>query len=190
LHKVGGSKNVSTCRQPGPSHSSTAPTDRCSADASPSEENTMTSALRQTLIELFVIGLLAGFATVPAVAQEPEVAATLAFTEGPAVDQEGNLYFSEMTNQRIMKLTPPGALSVYREKSNNANGLVIDPEGRLIAAEGAESNRNGVRIPANRRITRTELRIGEVEISAEKFEGQPLRGPNDVTMHGKGRIHF
>jgi gluconolactonase len=150
----------------------------------------MTRAFRQALTELFVIGLLAGFATVPAVAQEPEVAASLAFTEGPAVDQEGNLYFSEMTNQRIMKLTPAGVLSVYREKSNNANGLVIDPLGRLIAAEGAESNRNGVRIPANGRITRTDLRTGKMEILADTFEGQPLRGPNDVTIDGKGRIYF
>jgi gluconolactonase len=123
-------------------------------------------------------------------AQEAEVAATLAFTEGPTVDTDGNVYFSEMTTQRIMKLSAGGVLSTYREKSNNANGLVIDPQGRLIACEGAESNRNGVRIVANPRVTRTDLRTGKIEILADKYQGMPLRGPNDVTLDQKGRIFF
>ena len=59
-------------------------------------------------------------------AQQVEVAATLSFTEGPAVDRDGNVYFTEIVNQRIMKLTPAGAMSVWRENSNVANGLLID----------------------------------------------------------------
>ena len=58
--------------------------------------------------------------------QAPEIATTVAFTEGPAVDRDGNVYFTELVFQRIMKLTPKGVLSVYREKSNNANGLLIE----------------------------------------------------------------
>jgi gluconolactonase len=126
----------------------------------------------------------------PALAQEPQVAATLAFTEGPTADRDGNPYFSEMVTQRIMKLSADGVLSTYREKSNNANGLVIDPEGRLIACEGAESNRNGVKIATTPRMTRTDLRTGKVEILADSFQGTPLKGPNDVTLDGKGRIYF
>src|SRR5262245_29374219 len=132
------------------------------------------AALTLTLIAI-------GTATPHLAAQQPEVATTLSFTEGPTVDRDGNVYFTELVWQRIMKLTPAGVLSVFREKSNNANGLLLDPEGRLIAAEGAESNRNGVRIPANGRITRTDLKTGKMEIMADKFEGQPFRGPNDVT---------
>jgi gluconolactonase len=106
------------------------------------------------------------------------------------VDRDGNLYFSEMVTQRIMKLSADGVLSTYREKSNNANGLVIDPEGRLIACEGSESNRNGVKIATTPRMTRTDLRTGKVEILADSFQGMPLKGPNDVTLDGKGRIYF
>jgi gluconolactonase len=135
--------------------------------------------------------LLAGLLIfTPAAAQELQVAATLAFTEGPTVDRAGNLYFTEMVTQRIMKLSADGVLSTYREKSNNANGLVIDPEGRLIACEGAESNRNGVRITNTPRVTRTDLRTGETELLAGSFQSMPLRGPNDVTIDGKGRIYF
>ena len=137
------------------------------------------------------LALLAGLLVfTPAAAQEPQVAATLAFTEGPTVDRDGNLYFSEMVTQRIMKLSADGVLSTYREKSNNANGLVIDPEGRLIACEGADSNRNGVKLTTTPRMTRTDLRTGKTEILADSFQGTPLKGPNDVTIDGKGRIYF
>jgi gluconolactonase len=135
--------------------------------------------------------LLAGLVVcTPAAAQEPQVAATLAFTEGPTVDRDGNLYFTEMVTQRVMKLGADGVLSTYREKSNNANGLVIDPEGRLIACEGADSNRNGVKIATTPRMTRTDLRTGKIEVLADSFQGTPLKGPNDVTIDGKGRIYF
>jgi gluconolactonase len=124
------------------------------------------------------------------IAQQPEAAATLAFLEGPTVDRDGNVYFVEMTTPRIMKLGADGVLTTYRDKSNNANGLVIDAEGRLIACEGAESNRNGVKVPANARVTRTDLRTGAVEVLATSYEGMPLRGPNDVTLDRRGRIYF
>src|SRR5262249_43235923 len=71
-------------------------------------------------------------------AQQAEIATSVAFTEGPTVDRDGNVYFSDIINQRIMKLSYDGNLSIYREKSNVANGLLIDPQGRLIACEGAE----------------------------------------------------
>src|SRR5205814_4725038 len=101
-------------------------------------------------------GSVRGAAPAAAVAQQPamEIATTVAFTEGPAVDREGNVYFTELVFQRIMKLTPKGVLSVFREGSNNANGLLIDPEGRLIACEGAESQRMGVTQTFKPQITR------------------------------------
>jgi gluconolactonase len=147
-----------------------------------------------TLVFQTAIGsvvLLSGLLTVNFTsAQELQVAATLAFTEGPTVDRDGNLYFSEMVTQRIMKVSADGVLSTYREKSNNANGLVIDPEGRLIACEGADSNRNGVKVATTPRMTRTDLRSGKIEILADSFQGTPLKGPNDVTIDGRGRIYF
>ena len=47
--------------------------------------------------------------------QAPEIATTVAFTEGPVADRDGNVYFTELVFQRIMKLTPQGVLSVFRE---------------------------------------------------------------------------
>jgi gluconolactonase len=126
----------------------------------------------------------------PASGQQPEVATTVAFTEGPAVDRSGNVYFTDIINQRIMKLGVEGVLSTYRESSNAANGLLIDPQGRLIACEGATFERPGVKVSGTPRVTRTDLTTGKVEVLAERYEGRPLIGPNDVTIDGKGRLYF
>ena len=114
----------------------------------------------------------------------------MAFTEGPAVDREGNVYFTDIINQRIMKLGLDGLLSTYRENSNVANGLLIDPQGRLIACEGAEFERPGVKLKGKPRVTRTDLKTGRIEVLADNYEGQPLQGPNDVTIDGRGRLYF
>jgi len=126
-------------------------------------------------------------------AQDLEVATFVSMLEGPAVDRDGNVYFTDILAQRIMKFSSAGALSIYREPSNAANGLLIDPQGRLIACEGAASataQRNGLTVTGKPRITRTDLKTGKIEILAEEHEGKPLVGPNDVTIDSKGRLYF
>jgi gluconolactonase len=122
--------------------------------------------------------------------QEPEIATTVAFTEGPTPDRAGNIYFTDIVNQRIMKLGTDGRLSIYREHSNAANGLVIDSQDRLIACEGALFERPGVRVQGKPRVTRTDLKTGTVEILADSYMGKPFEGPNDATLDSKGRIYF
>ena len=126
----------------------------------------------------------------PAPTSVMDTATTIAFTEGPAVDRDGNVYFTELVFQRIMRLSAAGVLTVYREQSNNANGLLIDPQGRLIACEGAESQRMGVLQKFKPQITRTDLRTGTIEVLADHHEGKPFVAPNDVTIDGKGRLYF
>ena len=111
---------------------------------------------------------------------EARPVAVVAFTEGPTVDAEGNVYFTEIRTARIMKFTPGKGLSAFRENSNRANGLIFDDQWRLIACEGGEKPR----------ITRTDMKTGEIEVLANSFEGAPFNGPNDVTIDGKGRIYF
>jgi gluconolactonase len=125
-----------------------------------------------------------------AAAQAPEIATTVAFTEGPTVDRDGNVYFTEIINQRIMKLGTDGMLSVYREKSNVANGLLLDPQGRLIACEGGLFERPGVKVKGTPRVTRTDLKTGKVDVLAASYQGKPFDAPNDVTIDGKGRLYF
>ena len=142
-------------------------------------------AVLAAAISLIVLGPVR-----PAVAQTPDVATSVAFTEGPAVDRDGNVYFTELVGQRIMKLSAKGLLSTFRERSNNANGLLIDPQGRLVACEGAESPRTGELVKYKPQVTRTDLRTGKMEVLADSYQGKPFVGPNDVTIDSKGRLYF
>ena len=143
-------------------------------------------------MKLLVPALTSIALLMPSVAapQQPEIATTVGFTEGPTVDRDGNVYFTELVFQRIMKLTPKGVLTVFRENSNNANGMLIDPQGRLIACEGAESQRMGVLQKFKPQVTRTDLKTGRIEVLADGYQGKPFVGPNDVTIDSKGRLYF
>jgi len=110
---------------------------------------------------------------------EAKVAATVAFTEGPTVDANGIVYFSEMRGSRILKYTPGKAPSTFRENSNGSNGLIFDSQWRLVACESNPP-----------RVTRTDLKTGQIEVLADSYEGKPFVGPNDVTFDGKGRLYF
>ena len=125
-----------------------------------------------------------------AAAQDVQLAATLTFTEGPAAAPDGSVYFTEIVNQRIMRLGTDGKLSVFRENSNVANGLLFDAEGRLVACEGATFERPGVKVSGIPRVTRTDLKSSKIEVLADSFDGKPLTGPNDVTIDSKGRLYF
>ena len=96
--------------------------------------------------------------------------------EGPAWSSDGSLYFTG--HNRIMRRTADGQVKVFREPSGNANGLLIDPEGRLIACEAS-----------NRRVTRTE-RDGSITVLADSFDGHRFNQPNDLTIDSRGRIYF
>jgi len=141
-------------------------------------------------------GLLLSFMVVIGIAgtaQELEVATAVSLLEGPTVDRDGAVFFTDIISQRIMKFSKDGVLSIYREHSNAANGMVIDPQDRLIVAEGAASataQRYGVKVVGKPRVTRTDLKTGKMEILAENYAGKPLSGPNDVTIDGKGRVYF
>ncbi len=126
-------------------------------------------------------------ATVPP--RPVDVAATIAFTEGPTVDADGNVYFTNLRTDRrgvsrILKMSLDGSVDIYREPSNRANGLIFDDQWRLLAAEGG----NGTDVLP--RVSRTNVETGEVEVVADHYEGKQLHQPNDVTIDGQGRIYF
>jgi gluconolactonase len=125
----------------------------------------------------------------PAVAAEAEpeatVATTVAFTEGPAQGPDGLIYFTDVTNNRILRFDPQTKKhEVFRADSNRSNGLLFDSEGRLIACEGSDAEHSAPRL------TRTDMTTGKVEVIAAGFEGKQFNGPNDVTIDSRGRLYF
>jgi gluconolactonase len=112
-------------------------------------------------------------------------AANLCFLEGPAWHAGGDLYFSDIAGSRILKRDAAGNVSVFRADSGRTNGNTFDGQGRLISCEGAEFGPGG-----RRRVVRTNLETGEVEVLAERFEGKRYNAPNDVCVDIHGRIWF
>lgn len=111
-----------------------------------------------------------------------QIEGRVAFTEGPAWHPNGNVYFTDIENNRIMRRDPTGALHIFRTPSGRANGLMFDRAGRLHACEG---NREG----GNRRVTRTNL-DGSVTVLTDRYQGKRYNAPNDLTMDRQGRIFF
>lgn len=142
-----------------------------------------------------VSGLLA--AELPDFAKTPMPAGLLApeakvesllyvsFLEGPAFDAAGSLYFSDIANNRILKMGAQGAVTTFRADSGRTNGNTFDVMGRLISCEGAEHGPNG-----RRRIVRTDMKTGQIEVLTERYEGKRYNSPNDVVVDPQGRIWF
>jgi len=102
------------------------------------------------------------------------------FTEGPAVDRAGEVFFTNTAAEKILQYSPKTKkLSVYRENSNAANGLYFDPQGRLLACEGKAG-----------RVTRTDMKTGKIEVLADKYNGKPFASPNDLCQDAAGRVYF
>ena len=103
------------------------------------------------------------------------------FTEGGALFGDGAIVFSDIGN-RIMRYDPAtGSVTVFREPSGRANGLIFDAQGRLVAAEGANTG-------GGRRVSITE-RDGTVRTLADRYQGRRFNSPNDVAIDRGGRVY-
>lgn len=108
-----------------------------------------------------------------------KVAGGFTFTEGPVwFAKPGKLYFSDIPTSRIHELTPPAAVSVFREPSGQSNGLGIDQNGLLVACEHQ-----------GRRVSRTQAG-GAVVAVASSYQGKKLNSPNDVIVKKDGNLYF
>jgi N-acyl-D-aspartate/D-glutamate deacylase/sugar lactone lactonase YvrE len=97
--------------------------------------------------------------------------------EGPAWHAPSRSLFYTVGN-RITQRDADGQTRVFREPSGGANGLLFDPQGRLVVCEAG-----------NRRVTRTEA-DGRITVLADSYRGMKFNTPNDLTIDSQGRIYF
>jgi gluconolactonase len=99
--------------------------------------------------------------------------------EGPVwfADHEC-LLVSDLPNDRIMRWTESGGMSVFRQPAGFANGHTRDREGRLIGCSHQD-----------RCVKRTEI-DGTITILAARYQGRRLNAPNDVVVKCDGTIWF
>lgn len=100
------------------------------------------------------------------------------FTEGPAVDKEGRVYFTDQPNDRIYVWDEDQGVSLWLEGTERANGMYFDNENRLLAC--ADEFNRIIRIEDTKNI----------EVVFENFDDKHLNGPNDLWVTPDGGIYF
>jgi gluconolactonase len=119
---------------------------------------------------------------IPGIVSKSEVARVqtgFVFTEGPTADAEGNLYFTDVRANKILKLDSKGTLSTFLEESQGANGLGFDARGRLIVAQGGAA-----------RVIAIDVATKKITVLADKCDGKPLERPNDLVVDRQGGVYF
>jgi gluconolactonase len=101
-----------------------------------------------------------------------------AFTEGPASDTRGNVFFTDQPNDRILEWGVEGKLSTFKQPCGRANGLCFDRKGNLWAC--ADEKNELWRIdPA-----------GKVTVVVKDYQGKLLNGPNDIWLRPDGGVYI
>jgi len=100
------------------------------------------------------------------------------FTEGPTCDAEGNVFFTDQPNDRIMRWSAEGGLSTFLQPAGRANGMYFDFKGNLIAC--ADEKNALWSIAPDRRVT----------VMLNEYQGKSLNGPNDVWVRADGALYF
>lgn len=100
------------------------------------------------------------------------------FTEGPAADAAGNIYFTDIPNNRIHKIATDRSLSTFLENTEGTNGLAFDVNGRLIGCNAK-----------TKRLVAVDMATKEVSTAADNCDGEPLVGLNDLVIDREGGIY-
>ena len=102
-----------------------------------------------------------------------------AFTEGPAVDKDGNVFFTDQPNDRIVKWSAAdGTFSDWLKPCGRANGTYFDKAGNLLACADEENQLWS--IAPDKKITKLVF----------NHDGKLLNGPNDLWIRPDGGLYF
>jgi gluconolactonase len=107
-----------------------------------------------------------------------KLAGGFSFTEGPACDAQGNVFFTDQPNDKILEWSTDGKLSTYMHPCGRANGLCFDRHGNLWACADEKNELWRIEAP------------GKAEIVIKEYEGKLLNGPNDIWIAPGGGLYI
>lgn len=140
------------------------------------------------LLPLMVLGISMAGATLwaadPAAVTAPGAEVRLLadgfkFTEGPASDAAGNVYFTDQPNDRILVWTIEEKLETFMQPAGRSNGLAFDAQGMLWACADEKNQ-----------LWRIDPKTKQHTVVVRDFEGKLLNGPNDVWCRPQGGLYF
>lgn len=101
------------------------------------------------------------------------------FTEGPAVNRFGDVFFTDQPNNRIHKWNAiANTVEVFMEDAGRSNGMYFMLDGTLLAAADEHNELWAI------------SKDGEKEVWVSGFKGKKLNGPNDLWVRPKGGVYF
>ncbi|MEO5889962.1 MAG: SMP-30/gluconolactonase/LRE family protein [Ferruginibacter sp.] len=106
------------------------------------------------------------------------VSSQFKFTEGPAADSQGNIFFTDQPNNSIWKYDTQGKLSVFLDSAGRSNGTYFDKNGNLVTCAD-EKNQLWQIDPK-----------GKVTVLLDDFNGHRFNGPNDLWIDQDGGVYF
>jgi gluconolactonase len=113
-------------------------------------------------------------------AELKKVADGYKFTEGPAADAKGDVYFTDQPNDRILKWdAKSGETTTFMQPAGRSNGLYFDREGGLIACADEKSQ-----------LWRIDPATKQVQVLLDAYKGGRFNGPNDVWVDPDGGMYF
>ena len=107
-----------------------------------------------------------------------KLAGDFKFTEGPAADAAGNVYFTDQPNDRILKWSTDGKLTTFLQPCGRSNGLCFDADGNLWACADEKNE-----------LWRIDPR-GKTTVVVKDYQSKLLNGPNDVWIRPDGSLYF
>jgi gluconolactonase len=131
-----------------------------------------------TLVALAARGLSAAEGIIAPGAKVEKLAGNFEFTEGPACDAKGNVFFTDQPNDRILKYGTDGKLSTFLQPCGRSNGLCFDSKGNLWACADEKNQLWRISPP------------GKVTVVVKDYRGKLLNGPNDVWLRPDGGLYF
>lgn len=138
----------------------------------------MTKSLLSFALTLVLIQYACAEGVVATDAKLQKLAGGFAFTEGATCDKDGNVFFVDQPNNRILEWSTDGKLSTFMQPSEHANGMMFDAKDNLIAC--ADEHNQLWSIAPDKTVT----------LLVTNFEGKRLNGPNDVWIAPSGGIYM
>jgi len=130
------------------------------------------------LLSILTVASAADGGVIAPGAKLQKLAGGFKFTEGPEADPQGNVFFTDQPNDRIVKWSVDGTTSDWMKPAGRSNGTYFDKDGNLITC--ADEKNELWSISPDKKVT----------VLVKDFGGKLLNGPNDVWIRPDGNLYF